>query len=95
METEKVEYSKFIVLLIIVLNIIFTAGIFYIVYLGIPEPSTLIITWFSFTTVELLAVAGIKITEKRCDRQQHHYQPEFVFPNDPQYPQNPQEPGGK
>lgn len=72
-ETGKIEYSKFIVILVILLNIIFTAAVFYIVFLGIPEPSTLIITWFSFTTVELLAIAGIKITEKRCDQQQHLY----------------------
>jgi hypothetical protein len=63
-ETKKDKgFSKLIVAIVIILNVIFTIVVLGIVALGIPEPSTLIISWFSFTTVELLALAGIRKAE--------------------------------
>ncbi len=63
----KKDFSKLIVTSVILLNIIFTIVVLGIVMIGIPEPSTLIISWFSFTTVELLALAGIRKTELNCN----------------------------
>jgi len=57
------DFSKLIVIGVILLNVIFTIVVLSIVAMGIPEPSTLIISWFSFTTVELLALAGIRKAE--------------------------------
>ncbi len=57
------DFSKLIVTVVIILNIIFTVVVLGIVAMGVPEPSTLIISWFSFTTVELLALAGIRRAE--------------------------------
>lgn len=57
------DFSKLIVAVVIILNIIFTIVVLSIVAMGVPEPSTLIISWFSFTTVELLALAGIRRAE--------------------------------
>lgn len=57
------KYSKVIVVLVIVLNIIFTGVVFGAVYNGFEEPTTLIISWFAFTGTELLSLAGIKISE--------------------------------
>lgn len=57
------KYSKFIVGLVILLNVVFTSAVLYLVYIGREEPSSLVVAWFSFTSVELLALAGIKIKE--------------------------------
>ena len=59
----KTKFSKIIVTAIVILNIIFTGIILFIVATGIPEPSTLIISWFAFTTVELAVLAGIRKAE--------------------------------
>ena len=62
-----IQFSKLIVSLIIVLNIIFTASIVY-VYLRIgSEPTTLIMSWFAFTTGELWLMASIKKKEIKKD----------------------------
>lgn len=58
------RYSKGIVALIIVLNVIFTGVVLYSFNAtGGSEPTTLIISWFAFTGTELIALAGIKCTE--------------------------------
>lgn len=57
------RYSKRIVILVITLNVIFTAACFFMSYSGSEVPDTLIEAWFMFTGSELLALAGIKITE--------------------------------
>lgn len=57
------RFSKFIVVLVILLNIIFTASVLYI-YLKVQnEPTTLIMSWFAFTTGELWLMASIKKKE--------------------------------
>lgn len=63
----KGQYSKALVTLIICLNIIFTVAVFFVFAKTGSEPSTLIATWFSFTTVELWSLARIK--KKKIDRE--------------------------
>jgi len=54
------RFSKFIVTLVILLNVVFTAAVLY-VYLQVgSEPSTLVGAWFAFTTVELWSLSKIK-----------------------------------
>lgn len=58
--------QNFFVALVIVLNATFAAAILYLILLTqVPEPKTLITCWFGFTTVELVAMAGIKITKTK------------------------------
>jgi len=57
------KFSKFIVVLIIALNIVFAAVVLWIFHQIKVEPTELIRAWFAFTTVELLALAGIKRKE--------------------------------
>jgi len=57
------KFSKAIVSLVILLNTAFTVAVLFIFYRVGVEPTTLIAAWFSFTTVELWAVAGIKKRE--------------------------------
>lgn len=63
----KGQYSKALVTMIICLNIIFTVAVFFVFAKTGSEPSTLIATWFSFTTVELWSLARIK--KKKIDRE--------------------------
>jgi len=65
------KFSKWIVSLVILLNITFTVAVLYIFYHVGTEPTTLIGTWFGFTTIELWALAGIrkKEIEKQNDRE--------------------------
>ena len=63
-EKKKIKFSKFIVVLVILLNAIFTAGIFYVFLKVGSEPSTLIGAWFGFTTVELWSLSKIKREER-------------------------------
>jgi hypothetical protein len=57
---KKGRYSKFIVFLIILLNVTFTGGVLYVFLRTASEPTTLIISWFAFTTGELWLLANIK-----------------------------------
>lgn len=63
----KGQYSKALVTLIILMNIICTIAVFIVFARTGSEPSTLIATWFSFTTVELWSLARIK--KKKIDRE--------------------------
>lgn len=63
----KGQYSKALVTMIICLNIIFTIAVFFVFARTGSEPSTLIATWFSFTTVELWSLARIK--KKKIDKE--------------------------
>lgn len=58
-------FSKIIVSLVIGLNVAFTAAVLIIFTKTMSEPSGLIIAWFSFTTVELWSLAGIKKTKEQ------------------------------
>jgi len=57
------RFSKFIVALVIVLNVAFTVAVFYVFCRVGSEPASLVVAWFGFTTVELWALAGIKKRE--------------------------------
>lgn len=57
------KFSKWIVALVIALNVFFTVAVLFIFYRTGLEPTALIGAWFGFTTVELWALAGIKKRE--------------------------------
>lgn len=56
----KGRYSKFVVVLVIVLNVLFAAAVLFVSYKGYTVPDSLIIAWFAFTTGELSLLASIK-----------------------------------
>lgn len=62
---KKNMFSKTIVASIILLNVIFTIAVLSIFLRTSNEPSGLIVAWFSFTTVELWSLAGIKKAKER------------------------------
>jgi hypothetical protein len=49
----------------LVVNVVFTAAVLYIFMKTYVEPTTLIVSWFAFTTGELGALAGIKIKKSK------------------------------
>jgi len=53
------RFSKKIVALVIALNIVFTGAVLYVFLRTGSEPTSLVVAWFSFTTVELWTLAGI------------------------------------
>lgn len=57
---KKGNFSKFIVGFVIAANIIFTISVLWVFLKTSVEPSTLIGSWFAFTTVELWSLASIK-----------------------------------
>ncbi len=60
MTKKKGRFSKFIVISVILLNVAFTLGVFYLFLKVGSEPTTLIASWFSFTTVELWSLSKIR-----------------------------------
>lgn len=59
------RYSKKIVAAIIAANVLFAAAVLYIFLQTGKEPTTLIVSWFAFTTGELAALAGLKHSENK------------------------------
>ncbi len=57
------RFSKWIVTLVIALNVLFTVAALYVFVKVGSEPTALIASWFAFTTGELWALAGIKRKE--------------------------------
>lgn len=57
------KFSKIIVSLVILLNVVFTGLVLYVFLRTGSEPMTLIGCWFAFTTGELFLLAGIKKKE--------------------------------
>ena len=64
---KKSIFSKVVVISVILLNVIFTGVVLSVFLRTSTEPSSLIIAWFSFTTVELWSLAGIKKAKERRD----------------------------
>ena len=62
---KKSIFSKLVVIFVILLNVIFTGIVLTIFLKTSNEPSSLIVAWFSFTTVELWSLAGIKKAKER------------------------------
>lgn len=60
MEKKKGRYSKAIISLVIALNTLFTIAVLYVFLKTGSEPSTLIASWFAFTTGELFMLSTIK-----------------------------------
>lgn len=61
------RFSKFIVSLVIFLNVIFTLAVLYVFLRTGNEPMTLVGAWFAFTTGELWMLSSIK--KKKEDNQ--------------------------
>lgn len=59
-DAPKGEFSKGVIVLIVALNIVFTAGVLIAMKFGIEEPTQLINRWYDWTTVEILVLFGIK-----------------------------------
>ena len=57
------KFSKKIVGFVIISNIIFTAVVFALAYFDKPVSDEIIRSWFRFTGIEMLALAGIKVSE--------------------------------
>jgi hypothetical protein len=60
-QPKKANFSKAIVSIVILLNVIFTAVVIWVFYKTGKEPTTLIQMWFGFTGVELLSLAVVKV----------------------------------
>lgn len=54
------EFSKWVVGLIIILNIAFTVAVLTVFWHTGSEPTALVAAWFAFTTGELWFLANIK-----------------------------------
>lgn len=66
MNKNKGVYSKVIVAVVVALNVLFTAAVLYVFLKTASEPSTLIVSWFAFTTGELFMLSSIKkVKEKK------------------------------
>lgn len=65
------KFSKFIVVLVIALNIIFAGVVLWVFDRTKVEPTELVRAWFAFTTVELWALAGIKKKEVQRNDQKN------------------------
>lgn len=57
---KKRNFSKFIVTLVVALNVVFSAAVLYVFLKVENEPTTLIVSWFAFTTGELWMLSNIK-----------------------------------
>ena len=58
-------FSKIIVSAVISLNVLFTIAVLIIFFKTSVEPTGLIAAWFSFTTIELWSLAGIKKAKEK------------------------------
>lgn len=61
------RFSKRIVALVIFLNVIFTTAVLYVFLRVGAEPTTLVVSWFAFTTGELWMLSSIKKKEVKED----------------------------
>lgn len=63
-EKNKFRFSKLIVLMVIMLNVLFTIGTLYVFLRVGNEPAVLIGSWFAFTGTELVNLAILKVKDK-------------------------------
>lgn len=54
------EYSKWVVAIVILINIIFAFGVLVVFWHTSNEPAVLVTAWFGFTTGELWMLSTIK-----------------------------------
>ena len=71
---KKNRFSKFIVTVVILLNILFTAAVLYVFLQTGSEPMTLIGAWFTFTTGELWMLSSIKKSKVKKDGENNENQ---------------------
>jgi len=71
------KFSKIIVSLIILLNVLFTVGVLYVFLRVGNEPSVLIGAWFAFTTGELWMLSSIK--KKEIDNERDYDDEEGIY----------------
>ncbi len=64
-EKKKGRYSKVMVAIVIILNALFAAGVLYVFRQTGSEPSSLVVSWFAFTTGELLMLSSIKKVKEK------------------------------
>jgi len=60
---KKRKYIDGIIALVIILNVLFAASVLYVFYKTGSEPTTLICSWFGFTTGELWMASSITKTK--------------------------------
>ena len=58
------DFSKALVVSVVLLNVIFAVAVLYLFALTGSEPVTLIAAWFAFTTGELWLLAKIKFKKE-------------------------------
>lgn len=64
---QKQDFSKILVTMVIIMNILFTIAVLYVFMHVGYEPSSLVVAWFAFTTGELWFLSGIK--KKKIDQE--------------------------
>ena len=57
---KKGQFSKIIVTTVLILNVIFTITVLFVFWHTGTEPTSLIVSWYGFTTGELSLVGFIK-----------------------------------
>ena len=57
---QKQRFSKAVVALVVLMNIIFTGAVLYVFLATGNEPTALVGAWFAFTTGELWMLSSIK-----------------------------------
>lgn len=72
-QKKKNRFSKFIVTLVILLNVVFTAAVLYVFLHVGNEPTTLITAWFAFTTGELWILSSIKKKKIKEGNDEYRY----------------------
>ncbi len=63
----KNKFSKFIIMAVVILNILFAVSVLYVFLKVGSEPITLVGCWFAFTTGELWMLSSIKKTKVKKD----------------------------
>ncbi len=64
------RFSKKIVVLIVVLNIIFAAAVLIVFWHTGSEPAALVAAWFAFTTGELWALSKVTREKNKKEREE-------------------------
>lgn len=70
-EKQKGQFSKWVVVSIVALNVLFTVGVLAVFWHTASEPSVLVASWFAFTTGELSLCAVIKNSKLKKGGKEH------------------------
>ena len=68
MKTKKKGFSNLIVILCVIHIDLFIAALFYLYYMGYAFSDTAVTCFFTFWSVEMLSLAGIKIFKTRYNQ---------------------------